>query len=340
MSDRQGGARQAAAPRAGLVRADARIMRIDPKTVLVPERIGFLHEDKAVALGRLIAVDGQRDPIKVVSIESKGGKSWRLVVGMHRLQGCLIEGIDVLAMEVFGKAEDLIDLEASENKHRRTLNPIEDAKFIAALVQAAQERVARERGDLKQQQYAIKARWERVKAGHQRAEEALRDEVKDTESQFATAYGVGGSSWESTVGNALGMGRDAIYRAMRIYRFIAQPFPDLAEALSKHPVVGENASQLRAIADIKDEATRREVIEALLADKELSADEARVLCGIDRPESEARDNPEQVLLNRAIGTLARMKDREREAFVEHQVFQQKVAVKRRIFERLRQDLGQ
>ncbi|MGY6358118.1 hypothetical protein, partial [Citrobacter amalonaticus] len=51
-------------------------------------------------------------------------------------------------------------------------------------------------------------------------------------------------------------------------------------ALSRHPVVGENAKQLRDIADIKDEAERRAVIEALLDDPEPSADEAMVQAGL------------------------------------------------------------
>ena len=111
----------------------ARAFSIDPETVHVPERIGFLHEDKAVALGRLIAVDGQRDPIKVQRLKRHpSGKDWKLVVGMHRLHGCLLEEIMVLAFEVEGSADQLAELEASENLHRRPLGPIERAKFTAA----------------------------------------------------------------------------------------------------------------------------------------------------------------------------------------------------------------
>lgn len=320
-----------------LVRPDARVMSIDPKTVLVPERIGFLHEDKAVALGRLIAVDGQRDPIKVVSIDAakNGGLAWRLVVGMHRLQGCLIEGIDVLAMEVFGKAEDLVDLEASENLHRRPLGPIERAKFTAALVRAAQDRIAREHGGLKQHQLAIKARWERVKAGESTVDNALRDETEDTCATLAHVYG-----WEESVGEALDMSRRTIHRDLSLSRLLIEPFPDLVEALSKHPVVGENASQLKAITQVKSEAARRTVIEALLADPELSADEARVLAGIDRPETGVKPAADMVLHNRVKSTLARMRDADREATVEDLVLSERVPVKRRIFERLKLELGE
>ena len=286
----------------GGILAGAAVMSIAPESVFVPERIGFYHEDKAVALGRLIATDGQREPIKVSRVDPKRheGKEWRLVVGMHRHHGCLIEGIEVLALEVSGKPEDLADLEASENLHRRPLGPIERAKFTAALVQAAQERIARKHGNLKQQQLAVKRRWDRVKAGLDGAEEALRDDTEDTCAKFAHVYG-----WEESVGEALGMSRRTIHNDLALYRLLIEPFPDLIEALSKHPVVGENASQLKAICQVKDEGKRRKVIELLLEDRELSADEARVQAGIDRPDS-AEAPPHQKFVNAVIGNLSRL----------------------------------
>lgn len=256
----------------------AKLFELSPEHVDEGQRIGFLHEDKAAALGRLIAVDGQRDPIKVVAQPKNKDRPWKLVTGMHRLIGCRIECIPVWAIEVSGKPEDLADLEASENLHRRPLAPIERAKFTAALVLAAQERIARQHGDLKQHQVAVKARWAKVKSGEIRTEEALKDEASDTCCNLQHVYG-----WEESVGDALGMERTAIYRALSIYRLLIEPFPDLIEALAKHPIVGENASQLKALCAIKDVATRRQVIEALLADDELSADEARVHAGVDLP---------------------------------------------------------
>lgn len=255
--------------------SNAKLFEIAPDHVDEGERIGFLHEDKAAALGRLMAVDGQRDPIKVVANTKNPEKPWRLVTGMHRLIGARIEGITVWAIEVSGKPEALADLEASENLHRRPLAPIERAKFTAALVQAAQDRIARENGGLKQQQLAVKARWARVKAHEQTAQDALAEETDDTCAKIAHVYG-----WEESVGEALGMSRRSIHNDLSLFRLLIEPFPDLIEGLAKHPVVGEKGKQLRDIADIKDEAARRRVIEALLADDELSADEAKVQCGI------------------------------------------------------------
>ncbi|ASP30862.1 hypothetical protein CHH26_11935 [Qipengyuania flava] len=277
---------------------NAQVMALDPADIFVPDRIGFYHEDKATALGRLIAVDGQRDPIKVQP--RKGKQPWTLVTGLHRLRGCEMEGIQVYALEVHGQAEDLADLEASENLHRRPLGPIERAKFTAALVQAAQDRIAREHGDLKQQQLAIKARWQSVKDRETTAEQALTDEADDTCGKLQHVYG-----WQRSVGEALGMERTAIYRDLSLYRLLIEPFPELVETLAKHPVVGENASQLKKICAVPDELHRRAVIEALLADSELSADEARVQAGIDRPEGPAPAT-HQKFVNAVTSNIARL----------------------------------
>lgn len=288
----------------------AQLLELDPADIFIPERIGFLHEDKAAALGRLMAVDGQRDPIKVArnlpskSIEAvvaEGKKPWRLVTGMHRLTGAAMEGITVFAIEVKGKPEDLADLEASENLHRRPLGPIERAKFTAVLVTAAQERIAREHGDLDQYQRGAKARWDRVKHFEETAEAALRDETEDACAKIAQAY-----SWEESVGEALGMSRRTIHNDLAIYRLVIEPFPDLAEALAKHPVVGENGSQLKELTRLKDEAVRRRVIEALLADHEIGVEDAKIAAGVGAAVPLATPVAHQKFLNAVVGNLDRL----------------------------------
>ncbi|MFO6448814.1 hypothetical protein ACLBKU_16895 [Erythrobacter sp. NE805] len=258
-------------------------LELDPGHIAIPERIGFLHEDKAAAIGRLMKVDGQHTPILVTRINrsksvevclTEGRRPWQLVAGMHRLVGARLEGITVIADEVKGKAEDLATLEASENLHRRPLGPIERAKFTAALVTAAQERIARAHGDLDQYQRGAKARWDRVRHGEEGAEAALRDETEDACAKIAQAY-----SWEESVGEALGMSRRTIHNDLALYRLVIEPFPDLAEQLAKHPVVGENGSQLKELTRLKSEAVRRRVIEALLADHEIGVEDAKIAAG-------------------------------------------------------------
>lgn len=316
----------------------AKLFELSPLHVDEGNRIGFLHEDKAAALGRLMAVDGQRDPIKVVAQPKNADQPWRLVTGMHRLIGARIEGITVWAIEVTGKPEDLADLEASENLHRRPLAPIERAKFTAALVMAAQKRIARQHGNLSHQQRGAKARWDAVRKGEVHTEQALKDETDDACAKIAQAY-----SWEESVGDALGMSRRAIYNDLTLYRLLIEPFPtDLVEALAAHPVVGENASQLKAIAGIRDEGQRRAVIELILSDPELSADEAKVRHGIGSADNSAAPRRElEKYRNQIKGGWQRLSFGERRAFIPDLAGMLHTAdLKREMRDRLNKDLGE
>lgn len=280
---------------------DAKLFELSPHHVDEGERIGWLHEDKAAALGRLMAVDGQRDPIKVVANPKNPDQPWRLVTGMHRLIGARIEGITIWAIEVSGTPEELADLESSENLHRRVLVPIERAKFIHALCESAMLRIAREHGDLKQQKLAIKARWDRVKKGEARADQALQEEGDDTADKMSAVYG-----WQESAADAFGLDKRTIRRSLELYRLVVEPFPELMEQLSGHPVVGENASQLKAIADVKDEVARRKVIELLIADPDLSADTARAKLGISSATDAPEAAPHQKYFNQIMGGWGRL----------------------------------
>ena len=146
-------------------------------------------------------------------------------------------------------------------------------------------------------------------------------------------------SWEESVGDALEMSRREIYRALRLHNFIIKPFPDLAEALSRHPIVGENAKQLRDIADIRDEALRRQAIELLLDDPELSADEARVRVGIDAAGGPDR-TPVQKIVNAAFGNLGRLSAPLQKRHLDGLIAALKSdEVKRQLRDRLNEELG-
>lgn len=278
--------------------ANAEVIEINPADIHVPERIGFFHADKAAALGRLMAVDGQRTPINVAPLK-KGKKPWQLVTGLHRLRGAEMEGLSVWALEVNGSPEQLAELEASENMHRRDFAPLERAKFTAALMLAAKERLAREHGNLSQHQIAIKARWDSVRLDGKRPEGALRDETDDTCATVAHVYNPQNSAdfddgtdehkasfgWEELVLEALGFSRRSMHRDLVLYRMLIEPFPEYVEALAQHPVVGANAKQLKELAAIEEEKTRRKAIEALLADPEIGADDARIAAGLGQPKT-------------------------------------------------------
>ncbi|MFA6219630.1 MAG: hypothetical protein WC692_07595 [Erythrobacter sp.] len=322
----------------------AQLLELSPADILIPERIGFLHEDKAAALGRLMAVDGQRDPIKVVrNLPSKtveacvaeGKRPWWLVTGMHRLMGATYEGITVFAIEVKGKSEDLADLEASENRHRRPLGLIERAKFTAALVTAAQERIARAHGNLDQYQRGAKARWDRVKHFEETAQAALRDETEDACATMAQAYG-----WEESVGEALDMSRRTIHRDLALSRLVIEPFPDLAEALAKHPVVGNNGKQLQDLVDLKDERIRRKVIEALLADPEIGVEDAKIAVGVGPAVPLATPVAHQKHYNAIEGAWSHLSIEQKRQFVPKLASMLSTpALKRALRDRLNEELG-
>jgi ParB family transcriptional regulator, chromosome partitioning protein len=321
----------------------AQLLELSPHDISIPERIGFLHEDKAAALGRLMAVDGQRDPIKVArNLPSKtveacvaeGKKPWRLVTGMHRLMGATYESITVFAIEVKGRPEDLADLEASENLHRRPLGPIERAKFTAALVIAAQERIARELGDLDQYQRGAKARWDRVRHLEEGAEEALRDETEDACAKIAQAYG-----WEESVGEALGMSRRTIHNDLALYRLLIEPFPDLIYMLAQHPVVGENGSQLKELTRLKDEAVRRGVIEALLANNEIGVEDAKIAAGAGAAVPLATPVAHQKHYNAIEGAWSRLSLDQKRQFVPKLASMLTPDMKRALRDQLTEELG-
>lgn len=320
----------------GALLADAKLFEVSPLHVDERDRIGFLHPDKAAALGRLMAVDGQRDPIKVVAQPDNAEQPWRLVTGMHRLIGARIEGMTVFAIEVSGTPEELADLEASENLHRRPLSPLERAKFTAALVHAAQERIARQHGNLKHYQLGAKARWAKVKSGEVRAEQALRDDSDDACATMSQAYG-----WEESVGEALDMSRRTIHRDLTLFRMLIEPFSaDLVQGLAQHPVVGENASQLKAIAAIADQVARLKVIEQLLEDPELSADEARVRVGLDKPQAAAAAAPGQKFYNQIEGGWSRLGTAEKRRFLPNIAAMLPSDMKRELRDMLNRELGE
>lgn len=314
------------------------LLRLAPDQIHIPTRLGLYFPDKAAALGKLMAIHGQRTPITVRASAKKvaeAGQPWTLVTGMHRLNGAMLEGLEVLALErIGGTAADALDEEASENLDRREQPPLERAIFIQATAQAARERLAAQHGTMSQQKLAIKARWDRVKAGELRVDDALQQETDDTADTMSTVYG-----WQESVAEAFGRDKRAIRRALHLYRMLVEPFPDLIQRLSDHPVVGNNAAQLKLIADIKSEAQRRAVIEQLLANTELSADDARVHAGVDSPAGPA-PLPYQKHFDAITGGWSRLNITQQRQFIPNiAAMLTSDDLKRRLRDQLNQELG-
>ncbi|PZU56342.1 MAG: hypothetical protein DI547_16875 [Sphingobium sp.] len=280
------------------------ILVLDPALIDVGPRIGLFWPDKAAALGRLIATDGQRDPIKVVRGKGKSAKRWTLVAGLHRLEGVRLEGLPVIeAIEVTGSAAELRDIEASENMHRRSFGPIEWACFVRATADAAEERVRLQHGGLTAQQIGIRGRWEAEKA---KAPGVVRDDdLSELEAQHTTANLAGLYGWSSDVAAALGMSERSLYRDLALHRAIVAPFPHLYRDLAVHPTVGENASQLREIVAVKDEAARGKLIRELLAHPDINVATAKEQIGL-RDNKAVPATGATKFMNNALSNIGRL----------------------------------
>lgn len=254
-----------------VVDATGAVMALSPHDILVGERLGAFWPDKAAALGKLMAEDGQIVPIIVRPSGPRASQPWTLVAGHHRLEGAKMEGlaiIDAIAIE----GADALKIEAMENVARPERSPIERACFVRAIADAAEARLKDQHGDLTQEQLAVRARWEAMKA---KAPTIVRDDdLTDAETDhtrliLSRVYG-----WREEVADALGMSLASVKRDLALHRALVAPFPDLYRALATHPIVGENASALREIASLKDVAVRRAVIEDMLAAPDMSLADA------------------------------------------------------------------
>tara|TARA_R110000868_G_scaffold230335_2_gene483459 strand:+ start:1788 stop:2786 length:999 start_codon:yes stop_codon:yes gene_type:complete len=255
------------------------ILSLCPDDVLIGERLGAFWPDKAAALGKLMAEDGQNDPIKVRKSGPRAAKPWTLVAGLHRLEGAKIENLRIIdAIEVVGDETTLRRIEASENVERGSRSPIERACFVRAIADAAEQRLAGQHGGLSQQQIAIRARWDALKV--KAAGIARDDEIAEAEGDYTADILSGVYGWEESVAESLGMTSRTIRRDLALHRAIVAPFPHLYRDLATHPVVGENASALRDIAVVRDEGVRRHVIEALIANPAMTVLQAKVKVGI------------------------------------------------------------
>lgn len=233
------------------------VLTLDPLTVDPSEvsRIGLFYPAKAEALGVLMKRDGQNDPIKVVAHKLSDTVQWRLVAGLHRLQGAIAAGIDVKAIEESGDATRLREIQASENMHRRELEPLERAMFVQAVAEAAKARVLAEHGVDNEQALGGFAKADRKQYHDWEKADEMADAAR---SNLDRAYG-----WRDEVSESLGLSLSDLKRSMRIYRCICEPFSDLIDKLKDAPIA-KVADNLNKIAVMRDVAARRKLIETIV----------------------------------------------------------------------------
>jgi predicted transcriptional regulator len=103
--------------------------------------------------------------------------------------------------------------------------------------------------------------------------------------------------------------------------------------------VGSNASQLKLLATIREEDMRRRAIEALLADKEMSADDALIAAGLSG-ETGRKPTDEEKKVNAICGNLGRLTAPQQKRYVSDIAAQLKSdEVKRQLRDLLNQALG-
>lgn len=293
----------ATAPKSVVETAGA-VMALSPNEILIGDRLGAFHPDKAQALGQLMAEDGQIVPIIVRASGPRAAAPWTLIAGHHRLEGARMVGltlIDAIAVEA---GADALQIEAMENAARPSRSPLERSSFVRAIADAAEARLKEQHGDLSPEQIAIRARWDAVKAkaaGVERDETLNEVEADHTAASFATVYG-----WQESTAEAVGLSKRTIRDDLALHRALIVPFPDLWRGLATHPTVGENASALRAIAEIGDLNDRKALIESLVETPDMTLAEAMDGLGLLRPKGGAAPTGATKYMNNTTSNLNRL----------------------------------
>ena len=210
-----------------------------------------IDPDWAAALGHLMVVRGQRQPVGL----RRTATGFKTVWGYHRVEGRrLTERPYVRAILVTGDERDFREAEISENLFRRALAPLERAADVADLVAIQKARLG-VRSDASPQSVAATARWA----------DRINLEVADATDTMSDAFG-----WTSQVADALDLTERTIRRDLELVRGLK---PDVVAAIQSLPVA-QNASQLRtlarlpageqrAVADLLTEGTAKGVTDAL-----------------------------------------------------------------------------
>lgn len=280
------------------------VLALNPHDILIGDRLGAFHPDKAQALGQLMFTDGQIVPIIIRPSGPRAAKPWTLVAGHHRLVGALLFDMPVIYAIIIDADADPLRVEAMENAARPTRSPLERASFVRAIADAAEARLQEQHGDLSPAQIAIRARWDAVKAkaaGVERDEALNEAEADHTVASFATVYG-----WQESTAEAVGLSKRTIRDDIALHRALIAPFPDLWRDLATHAAIGENASALRDIAAIGDIDDRRALIESLIQAPEMTLAEAMDGLGLSTPKVGAAPTGVSKFMKNTTSNLSRL----------------------------------
>lgn len=240
----------------------------------------------AATLGRIMAVDGQDEPVSVCRLPGRSG--WKLIAGAHRLAGARAQGWEEIRAVV--KSADALDRrrrEVSENLWRKGLDPLDRAAFVAELHEVLRARAGIDAATSPQSSAAA-VRWQKV----------LKDDAADASLTVRLAYDLA-----EEAASQVGLSRPTIFRDLELHRRLS---PSVAALLRTHPV-GRNAAQLRALTKLS-EADQKRAADMILQGRVKSAGEAvALMAGKVQPSAEAKR------LSAFIGALQRMGRAERKA---------------------------
>lgn len=261
------------------------IVSVETDAIVLGDRLRPVDQVWARALGELMLREGQRTPIDIC--RSADGTRWEIAGGGgHRLTGAQIVGIEHLKAIVHSAdADERRRREIAENLHRRDLDPVERAAFVAEAV-AIQKRRAGVAPERSGRSASANVRWQK----------ALKDEAHNANDIVSFAYG-----WTQEVADALGFNKRTIERDLLLYRRLA---PSLVARLreQRHPILA-NASQLRALAKL-DEAEQVSIVDQLTAAepaKSVSEAQARM-----RGANRVANDPAAKNLSAFLGAFSRM----------------------------------
>lgn len=256
------------------------IIVLDPREVVIGERLRAIDTVWAGALGKSMRRDGQIHPIEVCRIDGR----WHLAgPGGHRLTGAIAEGVSIEAKEVSSEPTSRRRREAVENIFRRDNDPLERAAAIAELVYLHKVRAGI---DPKKAGRAVSAdaRWQK----------AVSAEADDANATFAFAYG-----WSDEVAAQIGLKKRTIEYDLMLYRRLP---PSLVEQLrvARHPILS-NASQLRTLAKLDSAAKQGRAVDMLVSGEARAiGDAVKVIENRPAPDRDAK------LLSAFLGAFQRM----------------------------------
>lgn len=280
------------------------VMALSPNEILIGDRLGAFHPDKAQALGQLMAEDGQIVPIIVRASGPRAAAPWTLIAGHHRLEGARMVGLAVIDAIAVEAGVDALQIEAMENAARPSRSPLERASFVRAIAEAAEARLKEQHGDLSPQQIGIRKRWDamKAKAAHVERDDDLVDAEADySAANFAALYG-----WQDATADAMGFSKRSLQADLALHRALIAPFPTLWRGLATHPTVGENASALRDIAAIGDLGDRQALIESLVATPDMTLAQAMDGLGLSKPAGGAAPTGATKFMNNTTSNLVRL----------------------------------